>query len=261
MSARKDRMAKCLVDLSAYKYDPAILRMTLVEAGAFLRLLLALWWMPEPGVVEADQQLLQRLAETTPEEWASVREALSLAFDTESRPGFWVDPRMVASHEHQTRWRAKQSAYGRAGAKAKAERCLKGASRDPGGSLKDYPSGSGSGTGSGAGSGSGSGTEKRKNDRASRSAAHPSLDEVRAYCRERRNVVDPQTWFDHYEANGWKVGKNAMKDWRAAVRTWEKNGVAGRTPAPVERPNGPDPALEKAKRDREEWEREQEQGP
>jgi len=49
----------------------------------------------------------------------------------------------------------------------------------------------------------------------------PTLDEIRAYCAERGNTVDPQTWLDHYTSNGWKVGKNKMVDWRAAVRTWE----------------------------------------
>ena len=52
----------------------------------------------------------------------------------------------------------------------------------------------------------------------------PTLDEVRDYCLERKNSVDAQRWFDYYSANGWKVGKNAMKDWKAAVRTWERSG-------------------------------------
>lgn len=51
----------------------------------------------------------------------------------------------------------------------------------------------------------------------------PSLDEVRAYCRERKNSVDPGAWCDFYQSKGWMVGKNKMKDWRAAVRTWERN--------------------------------------
>ncbi|MFZ5989441.1 MAG: phage replisome organizer N-terminal domain-containing protein [Bacillota bacterium] len=51
----------------------------------------------------------------------------------------------------------------------------------------------------------------------------PSLEEVKAYCNERKNNVDPQRWYDYYSANGWKVGKNPMKDWKAAVRTWEKS--------------------------------------
>lgn len=50
----------------------------------------------------------------------------------------------------------------------------------------------------------------------------PSLDEVSAYCAERGNNVDAEKWYDYYESNGWRVGKNAMKDWKAAVRTWEK---------------------------------------
>lgn len=50
----------------------------------------------------------------------------------------------------------------------------------------------------------------------------PTLEEVRAYCTERGNHVDPQRFVSYYQANGWKVGKNGMKDWRAAVRTWER---------------------------------------
>lgn len=49
----------------------------------------------------------------------------------------------------------------------------------------------------------------------------PTLEEIREYCLSRNNYVDPERFFDYYEANGWKVGKNPMKDWRAAVRTWE----------------------------------------
>lgn len=51
----------------------------------------------------------------------------------------------------------------------------------------------------------------------------PTLDEVRAYCSERGNDVDPEKWMDHYQAKGWLIGKTPMKDWKAAVRTWEKS--------------------------------------
>ena len=50
----------------------------------------------------------------------------------------------------------------------------------------------------------------------------PTLDEVQAYCMERQNNVDPESFIDFYESNGWKVGKNPMKDWKASVRTWER---------------------------------------
>lgn len=53
--------------------------------------------------------------------------------------------------------------------------------------------------------------------------APPSVDEVRAYCAERNNGIDPQSFIDFYESKGWMVGKNHMRDWKAAVRTWERN--------------------------------------
>ncbi len=49
----------------------------------------------------------------------------------------------------------------------------------------------------------------------------PTLNEVSSYCQERGRGVNPEKWMAHYEANGWKVGKNPMKNWKAAVRTWE----------------------------------------
>lgn len=51
----------------------------------------------------------------------------------------------------------------------------------------------------------------------------PTVEEVRAYCIERRNNVDAERFVDYYTANGWQVGKNKMRDWKAAVRTWERN--------------------------------------
>lgn len=54
----------------------------------------------------------------------------------------------------------------------------------------------------------------------------PTLDEVRSYCAERKNSVDAQRFVDYYTSNGWLVGKNKMKDWRAAVRTWERNNTS-----------------------------------
>ena len=51
----------------------------------------------------------------------------------------------------------------------------------------------------------------------------PTIDEIQDYCIERNNNVDAQHFYDYYESNGWKVGKNSMKDWKAAVRTWERS--------------------------------------
>lgn len=50
----------------------------------------------------------------------------------------------------------------------------------------------------------------------------PTVEEVRAYCIERQNTVDAEQFVDFYASKGWKVGSQAMKDWKACVRTWEK---------------------------------------
>lgn len=50
----------------------------------------------------------------------------------------------------------------------------------------------------------------------------PTLEEVQAYCQERKNSIDAQRFIDYYESNGWHVGRNPMKDWKASVRNWER---------------------------------------
>ena len=52
----------------------------------------------------------------------------------------------------------------------------------------------------------------------------PSISDIKQYCMERNNNVNAEQFYDYYESNGWKVGKNSMKDWKACVRTWERNG-------------------------------------
>ena len=52
----------------------------------------------------------------------------------------------------------------------------------------------------------------------------PSVDEVNMYCQEKGLSIDAQRFVDYYESNGWMVGRNKMKDWRAAVRNWGRNG-------------------------------------
>ncbi len=54
----------------------------------------------------------------------------------------------------------------------------------------------------------------------------PTVEEVRAYCIERNNSVDPERFVDYYESKGWLIGKTKMKSWKAAVRTWERNGYS-----------------------------------
>ena len=66
----------------------------------------------------------------------------------------------------------------------------------------------------------------------------PTVEEVRRYCMERRNTIDAQSFVDFYDSKGWLVGKTPMKDWKAAVRTWERSRPAVRT-TPTPRANEP----------------------
>ena len=54
----------------------------------------------------------------------------------------------------------------------------------------------------------------------------PSIEEVTEYCLEKNKLhVDPETFVNYYESNGWMVGKNKMKDWKSAINTWERKAV------------------------------------
>jgi len=64
----------------------------------------------------------------------------------------------------------------------------------------------------------------------------PTLEEIRSYCTERDNGVDPEKYIDFYESKGWMVGKNKMKSWKASVRTWEKNNPKQKTLNDWEKP-------------------------
>jgi len=52
----------------------------------------------------------------------------------------------------------------------------------------------------------------------------PTIDQISSYCKERNNTINAEQFFDYNESKGWVVGKTKMKDWKAAVRTWERNG-------------------------------------
>lgn len=62
-------------------------------------------------------------------------------------------------------------------------------------------------------------------EKESKKSKKPTLEEVKEYCLERNNNVDAELFINYYESNGWKVGRNSMKDWKACVRTWERNKV------------------------------------
>lgn len=94
-------------------------------------------------------------------------------------------------------------------------------------------------------------SESKSESNASKRAKRfspPTIDDVKNYCSEHGYAVDPQRFVDYYTANGWKVGKNPMKDWQATVRSW-----ANRDREAVSRPSSPaNPALNYEQRSSEE---------
>ena len=60
------------------------------------------------------------------------------------------------------------------------------------------------------------------NNNTTYSNKKPSIEEIKQYCLDRNNGIDAEQFFDLYESKNWYVGKNKMKNWQAAVRTWEK---------------------------------------
>ena len=67
--------------------------------------------------------------------------------------------------------------------------------------------------------------EKEEKERSA-SFVRPTLEEVSQYCQERENNVSAQAFIDFYTSKGWKVGNQPMKDWKAAIRTWERRETA-----------------------------------
>lgn len=65
--------------------------------------------------------------------------------------------------------------------------------------------------------------KKEKSTVKAKAFTIPTIDEIKEYCKERKNNVDAEKFFDYYESKGWLVGKTKMKNWQAAIRNWEKN--------------------------------------
>ena len=73
--------------------------------------------------------------------------------------------------------------------------------------------------------------EEKSNKKSATRFIPPTVEEVRAYCKERNNNVDAERFVDFYESVGWKVGNKPMKNWQAAIRTWEKRDAESKPKA------------------------------
>lgn len=119
---KRDRACEFLFEPARFKNDPAIMRMSLPARGAFAILFCEGWDMPEPGILPDDDTMLAVFARTDLESWLEVRNEVATAYDTLSRPGFWIQRGTVATYALQQQYFAQQAAHGRKGGLKRASR-------------------------------------------------------------------------------------------------------------------------------------------
>jgi uncharacterized protein YdaU (DUF1376 family) len=213
-----------------------IMLMTPAEEGAYIRLLAISWNNENCDLPDDDEQLaiLSRLGEG----WfnggsTKIRKCFK------AKGNRLYNERLLEERKKQEEWREKSRQGGIKSGKSRNnkdlddEGSLKGGSEMVG--TKREPKGNSS-------SSSSSSSSKKKKD----IIIPPKIEDVTAYCQKRNNGIDPQTFIDHYEARGWIIGKNRMKDWMAAVRTWENNKK--NNPLFQQQPSQPEDPIERAKR-------------
>lgn len=67
--------------------------------------------------------------------------------------------------------------------------------------------------------------DKNNNNTTTKRFKKPTIEEIESYCKERNNNINANAFYDYYESKDWMIGKNRMKDWKAAIRTWERNNT------------------------------------
>ena len=104
-----------LFEPARFKNDPAVMRMSVAGRGVYVVLFCEAWDMPEPGVLPDDNDVLSTLARCDFECWMDVRAEVAGAFDTVSRPGFWIQRGLVETHDDQKSYFTNQIQRGREG--------------------------------------------------------------------------------------------------------------------------------------------------
>jgi len=180
------------------------------EHGAYLLLLMHYWL--KKGEIGNDVERLARVCKTDKETCSFI---LGYYFTLEG--GAYKNKRADEEMKNAENRRQSASENGKKGGRPPKEN-----PQETGGFSEGNPQKSSSSSSS-----SSSSHEERKEETGKPSSTHfqkPTLEEVEKYCLERRNGIDASRFLDYYESKGWIIGKTKMKDWQAAVRTWERSG-------------------------------------
>jgi len=194
-----------------FRLSRKVQRMTYIERGLYRDLLDEQW---EKGFVPSDVESLADICGCPVDVMASAWQVLNRCFTLVN--GRYVNDVLEQQRTEKDAERIAKSKSGQKGGEAKAQRnqdesskCLAPVKQILAPSQDKIR-----------------GEEKReeKERKEKNGFSAPSVADVKTYCEERKNSVDPEKFCSFYESNGWRVGKNPMKNWRAAVRTWEGNG-------------------------------------
>lgn len=117
--ARRERARSFLFEPGRFINDDAVRLMDPEALGGYAAIFCQLWEQPDPGMVPDSDRLLASLARMAPETWTRARSQIAGAFDTTSRPGFWLQRGMIQTAKAQDEFVARQSRYGKAAAKSR----------------------------------------------------------------------------------------------------------------------------------------------
>jgi uncharacterized protein YdaU (DUF1376 family) len=177
------------------------------EMGIYTRLLFYQW---TNGSLPDDEKRLARIAGCGTNKFIANSKKVLSKF-VKSSEGFLQNERMELTRQQQSQFIESQREKGKKRAAKRWEGHI--ATAIPRLQPEDKPkNGSSSSTSSSI-----------KNNKKNIIGIPPKTEDVRGYCSERNNGINAEQFFDYYESRGWMIGKNKMKDWKAAIRTWERN--------------------------------------